>query len=85
MGFYYDSGKDPDEEGGWRETIAIIFVVFRILAKPLSFMLAVVLGLVLIIWLFTLTPLLGLAAIGVVVAGVILRGVWEAKHPPELP
>jgi type III secretory pathway component EscU len=86
MGFYYNSGQDPqDEDGGWRETFAIILVVFRILAKPLGFMLGAIIGLVMIIWLFSITPLLGLGALAAVVLAIVLRGVWEAKHPPELP
>ena len=84
MGFYYNSGQDPEEDGGWRETIAIILVVFRILAKPLGFLLGAILALVVIIWLFSLTPILGLGAIGAVIVALVLRGVWEAKHPPEL-
>lgn len=85
MGFYYNSGQDPqDEEGGWRETLAIIFVVFRILAKPMGFLLGAIIGLVFIVWLFSITPLLGLGAIAALVLALILRGVWEARHPPEL-
>jgi hypothetical protein len=84
MGFYYNSGQEPEPEGGWRETIAIILVVFRILAKPLAFIVGSILALVLIIWLFAVSPLLGLLAIATVVAAIVGRGIWEAKHPPEL-
>ena len=84
MGFYYNSGKEPEPEGGWRETIAIILVVFRILAKPLGFIVGSILGLVLIIWLFAVSPVLGLLAIGAIIAAIVARGIWEAKHPPEL-
>jgi type III secretory pathway component EscU len=85
MGSYYNSGGQPEDEGGWRETLAIIFVVFRVLAKPLGFIIGAVFGLVFIIWLFTLTPLLGGAAVAAVIAALVARGFWEAKHPPELP
>jgi uncharacterized protein (DUF2062 family) len=48
-------------------------------------MLGAIIGLVMIIWLFSITPLLGLGALAAVVLAIVLRGVWEAKHPPELP
>ncbi|MDZ7728427.1 MAG: hypothetical protein U5Q44_09720 [Dehalococcoidia bacterium] len=40
MGFYYGS-SDPggEEPGGWKETFAIILVVFKVLALPLGILL----------------------------------------------
>lgn len=85
MGFYYNSGQGPDEEeGGWRETFAIILVVFRILAKPLGILFGVILGLVLVFWLFAIHVLAGLAAVALIILAVVARGVWEARHPPEI-
>jgi type III secretory pathway component EscU len=84
MGFYHNQGQEPEPEDGWRETLAIIFVVFRILAKPLGFIIGSILGLVLIVWLFAVSPILGLLAIAAIIGAIVARGVWEAKHPPEL-
>ena len=43
-----------------------------------------VFGLILIIYAFTISGWLGLGLIGIIVGAVIVRGIWEAKHPPEL-
>ena len=87
MGFYYSSNNNDgpeDKPGGFKETIQIIWVVFRILALPLGVLLGVILAFVLIFWLFTLTAYLGLAAIAAIVIAVVARGVWEARHPPKI-
>ena len=87
MSFYYGSNKNDgpeDKPGGFKETLQIIWVVFRILAMPVGVLLGVVLGLVLLFYLFTLTPYLGLAAIVAIVIAVVARGIWEARHPPAI-
>lgn len=89
MGFYYGpSGKPPKEDpppGSWRETVAIIVVVFKTLALPLGLLFGAVFGLVLVIYAFTISPWLGLGLILLGVGALVARGIWEAKHPPELP
>ena len=85
MGSYYSPGNEPGgDEGGWRETIAIIIVVFRVLAKPLALLFGVLFGLVFIFWAFTVSPFAGLGLLLLIVAALIARGIWEAKHPPEI-
>ena len=87
MGFYYGSGQQPPDDegsGGLREIIEIVWVVLRMVAVPLGVLLGVILGLAFVFWLFTVNGFLGLAAILVIIAAVVARGVWEAKHPPEL-
>ncbi|MCC6382485.1 MAG: hypothetical protein IT304_08240 [Dehalococcoidia bacterium] len=87
MGFYYGpSGPEPDEEkpGGLKEALYITWAVFRALALPLAVLLGGVAYLVLVFFLFTFSVWAGLAAILVVVAAVVARGVWEATHPPHL-
>ncbi len=86
MGFYYGSGEPPKDEkpGGFKETVLIIWAVFSVLALPLGIILGVITGLAVLFFLFTLHALAGLAAVLVIVAAVAARGVWEAKHPPEL-
>lgn len=86
MGFYYGPGQPPEDDGqgGFREIVQIVWIVLRMLALPLGVLLGVILGLALIFWLFTVATLLGLAAILAIVAAVVARGVWEAKHPPDL-
>ncbi len=87
MGFYYSPGNDPKKDepsGGFRETFAIIWVVFRVLALPMGVLLGVIVGFVLLLWLFTVTAYLGFGVIVLLVLGLVARGIWEAKHPPEL-
>jgi hypothetical protein len=87
MAFYYGSNEPPDDQppGSWRETISIIIAVFKTLALPLGLLFGAIFGLMLLIWSFTLSPLLGLSLLGLLVAALVGYGVWEAKHPPELP
>ncbi|HEY4670167.1 MAG TPA: hypothetical protein VIH05_10370 [Tepidiformaceae bacterium] len=87
MGFYYNSGDPPpddDKPATLRETITIIWAAFSVLAIPLALLMGVFAALIAVIWLFTIHPLAGLGAILVIVAALVVRGVWEAKHPPDL-
>lgn len=86
MGFYYNSGQPPEEDkqGSIKEVVQIIWVVFQVLALPLGILLAGMAYLFFTFWMFTISPVAGLGAILLVVLGVIARGIWEAKHPPEL-
>jgi hypothetical protein len=88
MGFYHGSHTPPpkdEKEGGIAEALAITWVVFRVLALPLGIIFGGIIYLFIVFWLFSIHPLLGLAGILVVVGALVARGVWEAKHPPELP
>ncbi len=87
MGFYYGSGEPPKKdspEGSWRETITIILVVFKTLALPLGLLFGAIFGLILLIYAFTVSGWLGLAFLALIVGAVVARGIWEAKHPPEI-
>lgn len=87
MGFYYGSGEPPKKgspEGSWRETITIILVVFKTLALPLGLLFGAIFGLILLIYAFTVSGWLGLALLALIVGAVVARGIWEAKHPPEI-
>lgn len=87
MGFYYNpDSPPPDDEpaGTFKEAAVITWVVFRALALPLALLVGAVLGIFAIFWLFLVQPLIvvGLIILGVV--ALIARGVWEARHPPQL-
>lgn len=86
MGFYHGSEQGPggEEPGSWKEVFQIIFIVFRILAVPLALLLGAIIGLFALFWLFTIHALLGLGVILAIILALVARGVWEAKHPPEL-
>ncbi len=86
MGFYYGSSKPPQEEppGGLKEMLLIIWVVFRTLALPLGFLFGGMGYLVLLFVLFAINPFLGLGGILFLVGALVARGIWEAKHPPDL-
>lgn len=87
MGFYYGSGApDPeDKPGGIKEALTLTWVVFRVLALPLGIIFGGIFGLLVVLWLFTVNALFGLAVILLGVGALVARGIWEAKHPPELP
>jgi hypothetical protein len=87
MGFYYSSGNEPpeDDKPGFLETLQIIWVVFRVLAVPLGMIIGVLLGLMLLFWLFTVNTFFGLGFIAIIILALVARGVWEARHPPDLP
>jgi hypothetical protein len=86
VGFYSGSSKPPKEEkeGSWKEIFQIIWAVFSVLAMPLAVLVGAVLYLFFVFFLFTVSAYAGLAGLGLVVAGVVGYGIWEAKHPPEL-
>ena len=86
MGFYYGPSTPPDDEkpGGFREVLSITWAVFQALALPLGMLFGAIAALLLLFWFFTITPLLGLAGIAAIVLAFVARGVWEAKHPPEI-
>lgn len=86
MGFYYGSGSPPPEDhsGGFRETLAIIWVVFRVLSVPIGILMGVVVAFVALFYLFSLSPIAGFATLGLLIAALVGFGVWESKHPPEL-
>lgn len=88
MAFYYGSNEPPQEDpppGSWRETFAIIIAVFKALALPLGFLFGAIFGVMFIIFAFTITPWFGMGLIAAALLAVAGYGVWEAKHPPELP
>lgn len=87
MGFYYGPNEPQDEPppGSWKETAIIIWVVFKALALPLGLLFGAVIGFVVLLWAFLTAVWLGLALLGALVAAVVVRGIWEARHPPDLP
>jgi len=86
VGFYYGSSKPPkeDEPGGFKETLLIIWVVFQALALPLGILFGGIAYLVLLFVLFATNPFLGLGGILLLVGALVARGIWEAKHPPDI-
>ena len=87
MGFYYGSNEPPKEDpppGSWRETLSIILAMFKTLALPLGILFGAVIGLMLVLFAFTVNVWLGLGIIALGVGALVARGIWEAKHPPDL-
>jgi hypothetical protein len=85
MGFYHGSGEPSGgDPGGWKETFQIILIVFRVLAIPLAILIGAILALFGLFWLFTIHVLAGFGVIALIIAAIVARGIWEAKHPPEI-
>ena len=79
MGFYYGQSQPPEEKepGGCRDVFVLTRVVFGVLLLPLAVMLGVILGLILVIYLWSISALLGVLAIAVVAIGIGLYARWE--------
>jgi len=87
MGFYHGSPQAPppeDKPEGFRETVAIVWAVFSVLAVPLGIIFGILAAVVMIVMLLAFNILAGGLAILAIVAAVAAYGVWEAKHPPQL-
>jgi len=87
MSFYYGSGQPPDEPkpGSIRETISIVVAVFKVMALPIGLLMGSVLGLVLLIYSFTVSPWLGLGLLILGAAAVGAFAFWERTRDPKLP
>ncbi|MCS7294297.1 MAG: hypothetical protein RMK15_06320, partial [Chloroflexota bacterium] len=79
MGFYHGRGSEPPP-GSWRETFAIIGIVFRTLALPLAILFGTIGGLFLLFWLFAISPLAALGAVILGLGGLAARALWEWRH-----
>lgn len=87
MGFYYNPGTPPEDEekqASMRETVQIIWAVFKAIAVPLGFIFGGLGYLLLVFFLFSVATWAGLAAIGVAVGALVALGVWEKLHPPDI-
>jgi hypothetical protein len=79
MGFYYGNSQPPKEKepGGCRDVLVLTRVVFGVLFWPLAVMIGVIIGLVLVIYLWSIFWLLGVLALVLIGAGVGLYAHWE--------
>jgi hypothetical protein len=87
MGFYYgpEPPKEEPPQGSWKETLLIIWVVFKGLALPLGLLFGGIIGLMVVLWAFLTSVWLGLALLALAIGAVVAREIWEARHPPDLP
>ncbi len=98
MGFYYGPstppgkdgkrGKDGQEPGGCMEALVLTRAAFGALAVPLLVLFGAVIGLVLVLYLFSVHLLLGLGGIVALVLGIAFFARWERGRfhsgPPPL-
>lgn len=87
MGFYYNPNSPPpddDPPGTLKEAAIITWVVFRALALPLALLIGAVIGIFALFWLFFVQPLIVVGLVVVAVIALVVRGIWEARHPPRL-
>lgn len=65
------------------EALIISRAVFGVLALPLGIMFGVILGIVLLFWLFSVHVLLGLLGLAAIGGGIALLASWErGKYRP---
>ena len=86
MGFYYGSGSpqppdEDDEKFHFREALALIFAMFKVLAIPFGIIFGGIVVLFALFWLFTVNVLLGYAVMGTGLGLLIARAIWTSKHP----
>lgn len=80
MGFYYGPSKDPKQEkepGGCLEALILTRAAFGALALPLGILFGAIIGLVVVIYLFAIHVLLGLAVVAAIIGGIALYARWE--------
>lgn len=85
MGFYYGPSTPPDkkdeqEPGGCMEALILTRAAFAALAVPLLILFGAVAGLVLVLYLFSIHPLLGLAGLVALALGIALYARWERSR-----
>ena len=88
MGFYYGPSTPPENEkepGGCLEALILTRAAFGALALPLAILFGSVLGLVLVFYLFSVHPLLGVAGLVGLALAVALYARWERGRFPSGP
>ncbi len=85
MGFYYGPStppgkKDEQEPGGCMEALILTRAAFAALAVPLLILFGAVGGLVLVLYLFSIHPLLGLVGLVALALGIALYARWERSR-----
>lgn len=88
MGFYYDSGQQPQEEKppGCLDALLITRAVFGVLMWPMLAIFLAIVDLGLIFWSFTVHPAWALVPIAATAVAIWLFARWEQRHfrPPDL-
>jgi hypothetical protein len=82
MGFYYGPSKQPEEKepGGCLEALILTRAAFGALALPLGILFGSVIGLVLVFYLFSVHPLLGVLGLVGLVMSVAVYARWERSR-----
>src|SRR5579884_2583870 len=80
MGFYYGPSKPPEEEkepGGCMEALILTRAAFAALALPIAILFGAIALLAVVLYLFTINGLVGLAGLAVLVLAIIVYARWE--------
>lgn len=88
MGFYYGPSSNPEPEkepGGCMEALIITRAAFAALALPVGILFGAILGMVLLIYAFSFSRLLGLFIIALLIGGAVLYARWERRKYPGSP
>ena len=87
MGFYYGpSTPEPEKEpGGCMEALILTRAAFAALALPVAILLGAILGVVLVIYLFSIHWVWGVLFLALLIAGIAWYARWEQKKFPGEP
>jgi len=82
MSFYSGSSEPPSaqEPRGCREVLVLTRAAFGVLLVPLGILLGAVFTLILIIFLFSRSWILGLGGLALLAVGVYFYASWERRH-----
>ena len=87
MSFYYGPSKPPEEKepGGCLEALILTRAAFSVLLPLIGVLFGAMVGLVGVLYLFTLHPLIGLLGLAALVGVIVLFARWERRRYPSGP
>jgi hypothetical protein len=82
MGFYSGSSTpSPDQEPrGCREVLILTRAAFGVLLIPMGILLGAIFTVILLVYLFGKSWILGVLGLAVLAAGIYLYARWERRH-----
>jgi len=90
MGFYYGPSSPPpdddeDDKVRLRDAVGLVLAMFKVLSVPFAIIFGGMLVVLALFMLFTINIVLGYAAMGIGVGGLIAHALWDSKRPKAKP